>query len=163
MMDDDECGAVGGMTGKGSRITCRKPATVPRCPPQIPHHVIRAGTWAAAVGNQRLTDWPTDRLSDGDAVDVVNTLPWKQKQRGQRSEWRCSSFEARKAQLSMLLIMKVWRYSATILDLETNIGESTLLVAESYFEEDQNCLWGYRISESTSQPPSSKSFLTYHS
>jgi hypothetical protein len=34
-MHDDECGAVGGMTGRGNRSTQRKPAPVPLCPPQI--------------------------------------------------------------------------------------------------------------------------------
>jgi hypothetical protein len=34
----DECGAVGGMRiGRGNRSTRRKPASVPLCPPQIPH------------------------------------------------------------------------------------------------------------------------------
>jgi hypothetical protein len=33
MMDDDECGAVGGMIGRGNRSTWRKPAPVPPCPP----------------------------------------------------------------------------------------------------------------------------------
>jgi hypothetical protein len=38
MIDDDECGAVGGMRiGRGNRSTRRKPAPVPLCPPQIPH------------------------------------------------------------------------------------------------------------------------------
>jgi hypothetical protein len=36
IMDDDECGAVGGMLGRGSRCTCREPAPVPLWPPQIP-------------------------------------------------------------------------------------------------------------------------------
>jgi hypothetical protein len=33
MMDDDECGAVGGMLGMGNGGTRRKPAPVPLCPP----------------------------------------------------------------------------------------------------------------------------------
>jgi hypothetical protein len=38
MLDDDECGAIGGMRlGRGNRSTRRKPAPVPLCPPQIPH------------------------------------------------------------------------------------------------------------------------------
>jgi hypothetical protein len=43
MIDDDECGAVGGMRlGRRNRSTRRKPAPVPHCPPQIPHDL----TWA---------------------------------------------------------------------------------------------------------------------
>jgi hypothetical protein len=37
MIDDDECGAVGGMSGRGNQSTQRKPAPVPLCPPQIPY------------------------------------------------------------------------------------------------------------------------------
>jgi hypothetical protein len=38
MIDDDECGVVGGMRiGRGNRSIRRKPAPVPLCPPQIPH------------------------------------------------------------------------------------------------------------------------------
>jgi hypothetical protein len=33
MMDDDGCGAVGGMSGKGNQSTWRKLAPVPLCPP----------------------------------------------------------------------------------------------------------------------------------
>jgi hypothetical protein len=43
MIDDGDCGAVGGMKiGKGTRSTRRKPAPVLLCPPQIPHDL----TWA---------------------------------------------------------------------------------------------------------------------
>jgi hypothetical protein len=52
IMDNDECGAVGGMIGRGHRITRRKPAPVPLCPPQIPHDLTRALTMVAAVGSQ---------------------------------------------------------------------------------------------------------------
>jgi hypothetical protein len=51
-MDDDECGAVGGMIGKGNRSTRRTPAPVPVRPPQIPHDLTRARTQAAAMENQ---------------------------------------------------------------------------------------------------------------
>jgi hypothetical protein len=48
--DDDECGAVCGLRiGKGNLSTRRKPAPVPFCPPQIPHDMTWAQTWAAAV------------------------------------------------------------------------------------------------------------------
>jgi hypothetical protein len=55
MMDDDR-GAVGGLTGRGNRSTRRKPASVPLCPPQIPHDLNRA----AAVESPGLTimAWP---------------------------------------------------------------------------------------------------------
>jgi hypothetical protein len=53
-----ECGAVGGMrSGRGNRSTLRKPAQVVLCPPQIPHDLTWARTWAAAVRSQRLTFW----------------------------------------------------------------------------------------------------------
>jgi hypothetical protein len=38
MIDDDECGAVGGMRiGRGNWSSQRKPVPIPLCPPQIPH------------------------------------------------------------------------------------------------------------------------------
>jgi hypothetical protein len=56
MIDDDDYGAVGGMTiGRGNRSTRRKPAPVPLCPTQIPHDLTWDRTWATAVGSQRLT------------------------------------------------------------------------------------------------------------
>jgi hypothetical protein len=40
MIDDDENGSVGGMRiGRGNRNTRSKPASVPLCPPQIPHNL----------------------------------------------------------------------------------------------------------------------------
>jgi hypothetical protein len=56
MIDDDDCGAIGGMRiGRGNRSTRRKPAPAPLCPPQIPHIQTRARTRSAGVGSQRLT------------------------------------------------------------------------------------------------------------
>jgi hypothetical protein len=56
MIDDDDYGAVGWMTiGRGNRSTWRKPATIPFCPPQIPHELTWDRTRAAAVGTRRLT------------------------------------------------------------------------------------------------------------
>jgi hypothetical protein len=53
----DYCGAVGGITiGKGNRSTQRKPASVPLCPPQIPHDLTWVRTRAAAVGRRRATN-----------------------------------------------------------------------------------------------------------
>jgi hypothetical protein len=37
MKDDDECGAIGGMFGKGNRNTVTKPAPVKLCPPGLEH------------------------------------------------------------------------------------------------------------------------------
>jgi hypothetical protein len=52
-MIDDDYGAVGGMRiGRGNRITRRKPAPVPLCPPQFPHDLTWDRTRAAAVGSQ---------------------------------------------------------------------------------------------------------------
>jgi hypothetical protein len=62
MMDDDDCGAMGGMKiGRGNRSTRRKPAPVPLCPPQIPHD--QAWTRVSAVGSQLLTAWAMERPS----------------------------------------------------------------------------------------------------
>jgi hypothetical protein len=56
MIDENDCGAVGGMKiGRGNRSTRRKPTPAPLYPPQIPHDQTRARTRAAAVGSQRLT------------------------------------------------------------------------------------------------------------
>jgi hypothetical protein len=56
MIDDVDFGAIGGMKiGRGNRSIRRKPASLPLCPPQVPHYLTRARTWAAAVGSQRLT------------------------------------------------------------------------------------------------------------
>jgi hypothetical protein len=51
---DDDKGEIGGMIGRGNRITRRKPAPVTLCPLQTPH-AARTRTRAAAVGSQRLT------------------------------------------------------------------------------------------------------------
>jgi hypothetical protein len=55
MIDDDCAAIVGMMIGGRNRSTWRKPAPVPLCPPQTPHDLTWARTWAAAVGSQRLT------------------------------------------------------------------------------------------------------------
>jgi hypothetical protein len=56
MINDDW--AVGGMRiGRENRITRKKPAPVPLCPPQIPYDQTWDRTRAAAVGSQRLTAW----------------------------------------------------------------------------------------------------------
>jgi hypothetical protein len=54
-MNDDGCGAVGGMLDRGIRSTRTTPAPVPLCSPQIPHDLIWARTWTAAMGSRRLT------------------------------------------------------------------------------------------------------------
>jgi hypothetical protein len=62
LMIDDECGAVCAVKiGRGNRRTRRKPAPVPLCPPQIPHDLTWARTWAAAVGSRLLTAWAMSR------------------------------------------------------------------------------------------------------
>jgi hypothetical protein len=61
-MIDDDYGAFGGMRiGRGNRSTRRNPASVPLCPPQIPHDLTWDWTRAAAVGSQRLTAWAMAR------------------------------------------------------------------------------------------------------
>jgi hypothetical protein len=38
MIGEGDCGEIGGIKiGRGNRITRRKPAPAPLCPPQIPH------------------------------------------------------------------------------------------------------------------------------
>jgi hypothetical protein len=61
-MDDDYCGAIGGIKiGRGNRNTRRKPPPAPLCPPKIPHCQNRVRNRATAVGSQRLTAWPMTR------------------------------------------------------------------------------------------------------
>jgi hypothetical protein len=56
MIDDGDCGAIGGMKiGKKNRSTRSSPAPAPLYPPQIPHDQNRARTRAAAVGSRLLT------------------------------------------------------------------------------------------------------------
>jgi hypothetical protein len=59
MMDDNECGTVGWMSGRGNQSTRRTPAAVQLCLSQIPHDYTRARTLAVGVGSQRLTTWAT--------------------------------------------------------------------------------------------------------
>jgi hypothetical protein len=50
MIDDDNCGAIGGMIfGRENRSTRWKPAPVPLCPPQIPHDQTRDRTPVAVI------------------------------------------------------------------------------------------------------------------
>jgi hypothetical protein len=57
--DDDEleleCGAVGGMIGRGNRTNRSKLASVPLRPPQIPHDLTKALTQADMLESHRLT------------------------------------------------------------------------------------------------------------
>jgi hypothetical protein len=52
--------------GMGNWSTWRKPAPVPHCPPQTPHDLTGARTWAAAVGSWQLTTstmaWPLTHM-----------------------------------------------------------------------------------------------------
>jgi hypothetical protein len=65
MIDDGDCGAIGGMKiGRGNRSIRRKPAPAPLCPPQIPLDHTRARTRAAEVGSQRLIAWAMTRPQD---------------------------------------------------------------------------------------------------
>jgi hypothetical protein len=51
---DYDNGEIGGVIGRGNRNTLRKPAPMPRCPPQT-LYAARTRTRAAALGRQRLT------------------------------------------------------------------------------------------------------------
>jgi hypothetical protein len=57
MIDDGECGAIGGM----KIDTRRKPAPAPPCPLQILHDQTWARTRVAAVGSHWLTAWAMAR------------------------------------------------------------------------------------------------------
>jgi hypothetical protein len=62
MIDDGECGVVGGMRiGRGNRSTRRKPASVPLYPPQIPHDLTWDRTRASAVGSRHGKGLPAVR------------------------------------------------------------------------------------------------------
>jgi hypothetical protein len=88
MIDNDECGAVGGMRiGMGNRSTRRRPAPVTLCPPQISHDLIRARTRAAVVGNRRQTAWAMAQPQSfflGDPTEVSPPSP----EDGNRSSFR---------------------------------------------------------------------------
>jgi hypothetical protein len=77
MIDNSDCGAVGGMKiGRRNRSTRRKPAPVPLCPPQIPHNLTRIGTPAAAVGEtSRFPHFVHNRLTDGGEVVSLTRRP----------------------------------------------------------------------------------------
>jgi hypothetical protein len=63
MIDEDDCGATGGIKiGRGNRSTRRKPALAPLRPPQIPHDQTRARTLGRRGGKP-----VTNRLSYGAA------------------------------------------------------------------------------------------------
>jgi hypothetical protein len=49
MTNDDECGAGGGMLGRGNGSSRRKPVPVPLCPPQIAHNLTWTLNRAAAM------------------------------------------------------------------------------------------------------------------
>jgi hypothetical protein len=68
MIDEDDCGAIGGMKiGRGNRGTRRKPAPAPLCPPQIPHDQTRARTPGCRGGKPA-----TNRLSYGAANSYIS-------------------------------------------------------------------------------------------
>jgi hypothetical protein len=62
MMDDEEWSSRWN-DWEGKPKYSEKPATVPLCPPQIPHDLTRARIRATAVGSQRLTAWAMARPS----------------------------------------------------------------------------------------------------
>jgi hypothetical protein len=71
MIDDGDCGAIGGMKiCRGNRSTRRKPASVPLCPPQIPHDQTPGSNPGRRGGKPA-----TNRLS----YDTAMTLPLKSK------------------------------------------------------------------------------------
>jgi hypothetical protein len=75
MIDDAECGAVGGMRiDRGNRSTRGKPAPAPLGPPQTPRGLTWGWTLQAEVGRQRLTAWAMAR-----PLRRSNSEHWQQK------------------------------------------------------------------------------------
>jgi hypothetical protein len=64
--DDDECGAIGGMTGREDPGTRRKPAPLQLCSKQIPYDLTRARTKNSEVGSST-----PNHLSYCTANDVI--------------------------------------------------------------------------------------------
>jgi hypothetical protein len=62
MMNDDECGAVGGMSDMGNPCTRRKPDPVPLCPPHIPHDLTWNQTRIFAMGSCKDSSLTADEL-----------------------------------------------------------------------------------------------------
>jgi hypothetical protein len=62
--DDDVCGSVGGISGRGNRSTRKNPVPVPRCTPQIPHDL----GWNSDHQGEKPT---TNRLSYGTAYGIT--------------------------------------------------------------------------------------------
>jgi hypothetical protein len=58
MMNDDDCGAICEMLGRGNPSIRRKPAPVPLYPSEIPHDLSGARIRVAAVGSRRLKRLP---------------------------------------------------------------------------------------------------------
>jgi hypothetical protein len=73
MVDDDKCGAVGGMTiGKGNRSIQRKASPAPLWPSQIPHDLTWAQIRTARVGSRWLITWVMARPLD--IIDVFGLI-----------------------------------------------------------------------------------------
>jgi hypothetical protein len=76
--DDDECGTIGAMLGKGTRITRWKPAPVPLSPPKIPHYFTRAsamGSWrliACAMARPNVTSCSLTRFKLSPSTNAEN-------------------------------------------------------------------------------------------
>jgi hypothetical protein len=77
--DDDELGAIGGMIGKGNRSGRRKPASVPLCPPQVPHDLTwtRTRTPCGNPATKRLSYSTTTK-----SANRVRNLPLVNKKKG---------------------------------------------------------------------------------
>jgi hypothetical protein len=74
MIDDDECGTVGGMRNcRGNRSTKGKPAPMPLCPPQITQDLNWTRTHAAAVGSRRRIFFLIDILGGGVQLGALGT------------------------------------------------------------------------------------------
>jgi hypothetical protein len=90
-----EDGEFGGMNGRGNRSTRRTPASVPLCPPQIPHDLTWARSGTVAVGSRRLTTWAMARPQGSACFTFSSNL--------KREVMRCSEIPVDSYQTT-------WRY-----------------------------------------------------
>jgi hypothetical protein len=101
MIDDDDCGATGGMNiGRGNRSTRRKPAPVPLRPPQIPHDLTpgsNSGRCGGKPGCNRLS------YSMANIVDSVMVLSSQSPQFPPISEASSSDIGIRVTQRELFL------------------------------------------------------------
>jgi hypothetical protein len=107
-VDDDECGAIGEMPDRENWSTRIKPASVPLCPPQIPHDLNGARTRATAVGYRRLTARATPRLGFRLTTKVSPlAFPWNMNIRSSLADINLSTEDANNCMCSFCKVYEV--------------------------------------------------------